>query len=322
MNYTYDELRGRISILEIALSHGYCMDRSKGVKWPVLKHPSGDKVIIINPRQPHNQGYFNPQDDRDKGTLIQFVDRRLGWLFPMIPGASKTENINRILHQWLNEPFVDRSQDTKHRYVTGHDEHTERVRFNASQLAPLQDASWLLSRGIRRQTLQSPSFAQKILQCSMGSMTNVAFPYQQELDGEIVGAEIRNYSFKGHMTGSQRGNSLWISRHAENSRRLVVCESALDALSHFEMNGDGKDVYVSFGGHLAKGQIKCLKDLYDRLTADRDMELVIGVDYDEKGHFYAGMLLREFPLADRIFPNGKDFNDDLMKLRESARRIR
>jgi hypothetical protein len=79
---------------------------------------------------------------------------------------------------------------------------------------------------------------------------------------------------------------------------------------------------VSFGGHLAKGQIKCLRDLYDGLSADRDMELVIGVDYDEKGHFYAGMLLREFPRADRIFPNGKDFNDDLMKLREGARRIR
>ena len=55
MNYTYDELRARISILEFAHAHGYVLNKKKGLKWPVLEHSSGDRVIIINPRQSQNQ---------------------------------------------------------------------------------------------------------------------------------------------------------------------------------------------------------------------------------------------------------------------------
>ena len=41
MEYTYDELRQRISILEIAQANGYVFDRRKGARWPVLTHPNG-----------------------------------------------------------------------------------------------------------------------------------------------------------------------------------------------------------------------------------------------------------------------------------------
>jgi hypothetical protein len=108
MNYTYDELRSRISILDFAQAHGYTINLKKELRWPVLEHGSWDKIIIINPRDSQNQGYFNPNQDRDKGTLIQFVTNRLGWLFQHDQSQSLACNFNQVLHQWLNMPFRER----------------------------------------------------------------------------------------------------------------------------------------------------------------------------------------------------------------------
>jgi hypothetical protein len=49
MNYTYDELRSRISILDFAQANGYSVNLKKGLRWPVLELGSCDKIIIINP---------------------------------------------------------------------------------------------------------------------------------------------------------------------------------------------------------------------------------------------------------------------------------
>jgi hypothetical protein len=54
MNYSYDELRSRISILDFAQDHGYSVNCKQGVHWSVLEHGSGDKIIIINPRDSQN----------------------------------------------------------------------------------------------------------------------------------------------------------------------------------------------------------------------------------------------------------------------------
>ena len=101
MNYTYDELRSRISILDFAQAHGYSVTRKKGLRWPVMEHGSGDKIIIINPRDSQNQGYFNPNQDGDKGTLIQFVTNRLGGVFQQDQSQSTVWNVNQVVHQWL-----------------------------------------------------------------------------------------------------------------------------------------------------------------------------------------------------------------------------
>ena len=158
MNYTYDELRARISILEFAQAHGYVLNKKKGLKWPVLEHPSGDRVIIINPRHAQNQGYFNPGDDRDKGTLIQFVANRLGWLFPKDTILSDTAQINKILHEWLQMPFRSRLYRAKSSAPSRHGSKVEEAVFNKALLKPLKDYSWLISRGISKPTIESPLF--------------------------------------------------------------------------------------------------------------------------------------------------------------------
>jgi hypothetical protein len=211
MNYTYDQLRARISILEFAQAHGYVLNKKKGLKWPVLEHPSGDRVIIINPRQSQNQGYFNPGDDRDKGTLIQFVANRMGWLFPKDAMLSDTSRVNKILHEWLQTPFRSRLYRAKSSIPSRHGSKVEEAVFNKALLKPLKDYSWLVSRGISKPTIESPLFNNAIFQYRSGSHPNTAFPYRTKLGGEILGAEVRNHQYKGHMAGSRKTDSIWIS---------------------------------------------------------------------------------------------------------------
>ena len=311
MNYTYDELRARISILEFAQAHGYVLNRKKGLKWPVLEHASGDRVIIINPRQSQNQGYFNPGDDRDKGTLIQFVANRLGWLFPRDAMLSDTSQVNKILHEWLQTPFRSRLYRAKSSVPSRHGNKVEEAVFNKALLKPLKDYSWLMSRGISKETIESPLFMDTILQYRSGKHLNTAFPYRMKLGGKIIGAEVRNHQYKGHMAGSRKTDSIWISQSAHDCQRMVICESALDCLSHYELNPDPGNVYVSFGGQLTKGQLCAMENLHDHLSKQGTLEVYIGVDMDTKGEEYARMIEQLFPQSKRLAMEGKDLNEQL-----------
>ena len=269
MNYTYDELRARISILEFAQAHGYILNKKKGLKWPVLEHASGDRVIIINPRQSQNQGYFNPGDVRDKGTLIQFVTNRLGWLFPKDTLLNDTSQVNKILHEWLQTPFRSMLYRAKSKIPSHHGSMVDEVVFNKALLKPLKDYSWLISRGISKETIESPMFKDTILQYRSGKYQNTAFLYRTKLGGVIVGAEVRNHEYKGHMAGSRKTDSIWISQPGKDSQRIIICESALDCLSHYELNLDPTIVYVSFGGQLTMGQLCAIENLHENLSICR-----------------------------------------------------
>jgi hypothetical protein len=321
MKHTYDELRRRIPLVDFAQAHGYEIDRQKGKKWPLLRHPSGDRVIVINPGHPANQGYFNPENDQDKGTLIQFVTNRLGWLFPEDREQEPAWNVNQILHAWLRMPFPERRWLAKTSAPSRHGEKVDGALFRPSLLEPLRDPGWLLSRGISRSTLGNVRFSERVLQCRIGGHVNVAFPYRESPDGPVVGAELRNYVFKGHQLGSARSRSLWFSRPPAELRSLVVCESALDALSHFELRGEQGQAYASFGGHLTAGQISCLRIALASMATEQEIKLVIGVDADVPGHAYAVRLQEAFPGASRDLPEGKDFNEMKMTMRSRSRLI-
>ena len=107
---SFQDFRNEISIIELALSVGYKIRKKDGLKWPVLKDDiSGDKIIIVNPKSTSNQGYFNPQDTKDKGTLINFIKNRLGSIFPYLNGKSEAGNINAVLYNYQNLPLPEKN---------------------------------------------------------------------------------------------------------------------------------------------------------------------------------------------------------------------
>jgi uncharacterized protein DUF3991 len=57
---------------------------------------------------------------------------------------------------------------------------------------------------------------------------NAVFPHFDK-DG-MCGYEIRNTNFKGYSSGGTK--ALWLSQEYPSDNKLVLCESAIDALSH------------------------------------------------------------------------------------------
>jgi len=315
MNYSFNEFRSKISIMELALANGYSCNRSKGMKWPVLESNAGDRIIIINPKSSSNQGYFNPQDDRDRGTLINFVGNRLGNIFPQDRNLSREQNINSVLHQWLNLPFRERLISSK---ITGQSKHGEIVEeslFSPALLKPLKDIDYLKFRGIDERTLRSTCFQGKVLQCKIGNFCNIAFPYQETIDGKFVGAEVRNHQFKRHLRGSLRTTSVWVSNIPAQVKRLIICESAIDCLSYFQIKGDMEDVYMSFGGSITNGQLQSICNMVKQLPLDTTFRVVIAVDNDKMGKEYTHKILEAFPDGIIDYAEGKDYNEDLKNVR-------
>lgn len=311
MNYSFNEFRSKISIMELALANGYSCNRSKGMKWPVLESNAGDRIIIINPKSSSNQGYFNPQDDRDRGTLINFVGNRLGNIFPQDRSLSREQNINSVLYQWLNLPFRERLVSSKIMGLSRHGEIVEESLFSPALLKPLRDIDYLKFRGIDESTLKSPCFQGKILQCRIGNFCNIAFPYQETIDGKFVGAEVRNHQFKRHLRGSLRTSSVWVSNIPAQVKRLIICESAIDCLSYFQIKGETEDLYMSFGGSITTGQLQSICNIIKQLTLDCTFRVVIAVDRDKMGKEYAAKMLEAIPDAIVDYPDGKDYNEDL-----------
>jgi 5S rRNA maturation endonuclease (ribonuclease M5) len=68
---------------------------------------------------------------------------------------------------------------------------------------------------------------------------------------------------------------------------------------------------VSFGCQLNQGQIKGIKQLDDDLSKHRQMDVLIGVDMDQKGEEYSTVLSGAFTNAQKLTLDTKDQNEAL-----------
>lgn len=313
---SFQDFRSEISIMELAASVGYRYDPRKGSKWPVLVNEyNDDKIIIANPRSTSNEGYFNPNDDSDKGTLIDFVKNRLGRDFPHDRSISDLMNINRVLYGFKNEPFPDS--------IIYMPTNKLRKQFTTDGLMnSLIRPAYLLSRNINRQTLFSKEFSGRVLNIKNGNHINVAFPFYDR-DDEVVGIEKRSFFCDLFVEGSERSRSVWHSNIPQKLERIIIAESAIDAMSYHQLKPTKNALYVSIGGSLSFGQIEVINALKARANPTKSFKYVSATDNDKAGDRYdeklGDWLLPERLVVDK--PIGKDYNVDLMELTKSSNKI-
>ena len=141
------------------------------------------------------------------------------------------------------------------------------------------------------------------------------FPHFDQ-DG-MCGYEIRNANFKGYSSGGSE--ALWLSQEFPNDERLVLCESAIDALSHAQLFGDHeKTRYASIGGQVNLAvQPELIRAAAVRMPAGS--EIIAAFDADAAGARLAGIVRKAVELSGRADlrftmqePCGfKDWNDQL-----------
>jgi len=150
----------------------------------------------------------------------------------------------------------------------------------------LTNTDYMESRGIEKQTLQSPQFKGRVfnkeVKLSKGAkFLNTAFPLYKFNDDNTIGShnthnglELHNFKFKGAATGSIKTGAVWISNVNPNKPidRITITESPIDAINKWQI----------------KDRIEAKNDLYI------STEIVDATDNDITGELYSVSLKNGF----------------------------
>jgi hypothetical protein len=139
--------------------------------------------------------------------------------------------------------------------------------------------------------------------------------FAHRVGGEITGIEMRGPNWRNFSKG---GDKTLFRFAASAGRRLVVCESAIEALSLAALEGIQADtLYVGTAGGIGPGTLAALENELKHRAADPAAVLVGATNADEAGHRYAKRLEELARAAgvqfERMLPPGglNDWNDHL-----------
>ena len=296
-----EEFKTRIDLRAFAAEQGYALDKRESWRGSsVMRHGNGDKLVVKRDHDGHYV-YFSVRDDRDNGTIIDFVQKRK----PCSLGQ-----VRQALRPWIGRaPSVPALFPAL--------EKTSRNRLEVEkQFQRMQDSArhpYLEDeRGLSPALLGNPRFAGRVRIDGMG---NAVFPHFDQ-DG-LCGYEIKNLNFTGFAKGGEKG--LWFSRTETGDTRLVLAESAIDALSHAQLFPAPSARYASIGGQMNSKQPELIKAAASKMP--EASEIIAAMDADTNGRALAEVVrlaVLETGRPDLRFisflPDGfKDWNDAVRK---------
>jgi hypothetical protein len=303
-----EQFKCQINLVEFAQSLGYQVDRRESSQnSKVMRHNNGDKIVVATSQNGHGI-YFSVRDDRDNGSIIDFVQKRTG---------ASLGQIRKTLRPWIGGPGVlpPRPRQPEPKPPPSSSDR-QQILLAYSQTEPVRHHAYLVSRGIADSTLADPRFAGMVRQDTRG---NAVFPHH---DNEgVAGYELKNRGFTGYAAGGTK--ALWHSTNLEKAKQIVIVESAIDALSHAQLHPNSETAYVSMGGQLSDHQRGLLRRVFDR-AVNREAEIVIATDNDLAGESLAWEIQNLAPANSRIsrsVPFQKDWNDDLQHNQQNFRTI-
>ncbi|ACK68474.1 TOPRIM domain protein (plasmid) [Rippkaea orientalis PCC 8801] len=292
-----DKFKTDINLADYAQTLGYEVNKKKSsVNCLVLKDNQGDKILVgINQADGH-YFYSSVNDDRDKGSIIDFIQKRRNL---------NLGEVRKELRPWLNNPYSPKEATPKLTPIT-QDRQKILTEFEGFQV--IVTHPYLTQRGITPETSNLPRFQGIIY---MDSRNNLIFPHQDR-EG-VCGYEIRHQAFKGFSSGGTKG--LWCSQGASTDTKLVICESPLDCLSYHQLFPDETTRYMATGGTLSEKQKDLLQGALTKIN-DLGGEIIVATDKDEAGQKMAQELRNLAPSTaqmSRVVPtHHKDWNEALM----------
>jgi hypothetical protein len=254
-----------IDLRAYCATQGYELDkRSSWGGSAVMREPGTDDKIIIKLDADGHFVYCSCRDSRDAGTVIDFIQQRR---------KLSLGEVRRELRGWLGTPatslpvYEPLARTGKNRM---------KVEMAFGETRPVDGKHPYLEsqRGITSELLASERFADTIRIDGFG---NAVFPH---FDNEgLCGFELRNHRFQGFAAGGTKG--LWMSRALPDDDKLVICESAIDAMSYGLLHADPHARYASIGGRPNPIQPELLSSAAARLPPGA--QIVAAMDADAYG---------------------------------------
>jgi Toprim-like/Protein of unknown function (DUF3991) len=258
-----------IDLRQFAVHLGYEIDRRESWRGSSVLRNRGDKIVVKRNGNGHYV-FFSVRDDRDHGTIIDFLQRREN----LSLGA-----VRQILRPWIAQPAMP----TQFRKLEPTSPDRMRVEREYRRMAEASHHPYLEhERCLPASVLLASRFAGRVRIDGRG---NAVFPHFDAAG--LCGYEIKNRGFTGFAAGGKKG--LWFSHSQPGDRRLVLAESAIDALSHAVLFPDDEDRtrYASLGGKPNAQQPGLLELTISRLP--QGAEIVAAFDADDAGRMLVSM---------------------------------
>lgn len=297
-----------INLSEYAAEQGYVLIKNESSRnsFVMQRESDNDKIIIATDTDGHGI-YFSVRNDADNGSIIDFVQQRKG----LNLGQVRKELRPYIGENREQKPIESRMSKPQ---ASTHDTQKAAVNWSRAQPAPQHD--YLEKRGITKATLQDPRFAPVV---RIDDRNNALFAHYNKRG--ISGYEIKNKDFTGFAAGGQKG--LWFTSNINHAERVVITETAIDALSHAEFhrrnktNEPAKTAYVSFGGSMSPEQKELIGSLLENMQR-REQKLVLANDRDEAGEAFNEQIKGLAPAGletslEQPLVNTKDWNESLLQ---------
>jgi len=286
-NDELERFKTRINLIEFIASKGYTLDKKESTKNSKTMRKGDDKLVVTTDTDGHGI-YFSARDSTDNGSIIDFLQNR--------------ENLNlgqvrRELRRFGG--FTDVKDYKDYSKPTVADKDTAQAAYMLAQAEFTNTHPYLIDeRKLSLGTLKDPRFNN----IKIDNRNNALFPHHN-LSG-ACGYEIKNKGFTGFAKGGQKG--LWYTSNITRAEKIVICESAIDALSHAELRRTGEETaYISTAGSMSASQLDLIK------TVSEGKDVVIATDNDIAGNKYADQISEIIHTAVRETARGKDWNDDL-----------
>lgn len=301
-----EAFKSGIDLRAYAGAHGYELDRKESWRGSaVMRHPDGDKIIIKRESDNHYV-YFSVRSDSDHGTIIDFVQTR--WHLNL-------GEIRKELRSWLGKQGSP-SGRTASSFPELEKSSQDRVGVEAEfgRMDTARRHGYLeQERKLPAAVLSDERFAGRIRIDGYG---NAVFPH---FDGEgLCGYELKNRNFTGFSRGGEKG--LWMSVTRAGDRRLVIAESAIDAMSYHVLHPDRGTRYASIGGQLNPKQPSLIRGAVEKMSPGA--EVISAMDADEEGRKLAAVVRQAVEATGRQDlsfrhdepASGKDWNDMLKQV--------
>ena len=300
---TFQHIKEHVALPDLLNHYGYHLKKgenlSKG-KWHVFE---GDDTLVVFKGRGGDWMYFNSQDDRDKGSVIDWMRNRIttGRVegLQQQPGRNLWQSVNDHFRSYLDLPPEAR-RPLELPPLANLAPGDKLPTMHLLNCQPLTDTTYLTSRGISAETLSNPQFAGRIFNHrhtvqkeGMPAKTYVNTAFPAYYDGQVVGLEVKGTDFKGQAPDSEFTRSLWLSKPLPNVNptTLVLGESAIDALSYAQLHPNERAQYASTSGLLTQNKLFEIK----RLVEQEHIGTIKSVfDNDAQGHHYDTRLLAAF----------------------------
>lgn len=166
----------------------------------------------------------------------------------------------------------------------------------------------------KRNIAKSVMLSSRFYGCVREDKKKNALFVHKDSNGNVTGYALKNDGYSSFSSGGKKAG--WTSNFMEKDKELIVCESAIDCLSHYQYSVENKEVFKDISRYLSiEGRLTDLQKELIKIEAKKVKNLVLAFDADRTGADYEEILLNyledeELTITREEPPHGmKDWNE-------------